>query len=132
MERYKDKKLDPAIVEKTIPLVQTRMKKLSDYWPLVRFIFEQPDKIEFPLETLKLVKLDLLDSLYSLDQWAHTKIYKTAEDVANKHNVKPVKLYMDLRFALSNQKVTAPLFEGMEIIGKERVSDRLRNIGAQN
>jgi glutamyl-tRNA synthetase len=65
---------------------------------------------------------------YELIDWQHKKIYKVTETVAKEMNIKPIKLYMDIRFALSNQKITAPLFEGMEIIGKKSTLNRLKKI----
>lgn len=126
LEKFTNQKPDPEIVEKTIPLVQTRMKKLSDYWPLANFIFGQPEKIDFPLETLKPVLEDLLTMYHALPKWEFAQIHQKTEEFALQHSLKPVKLFMDLRFALSNQKVTAPLFEGMEIIGKDQCIQRLQ------
>lgn len=127
VKKYNGQDLSTETIEKTVPLVQTRMKKLSEYWPLVQFIFEQPSKIDFPLEAFKQAKKTLLEKYRSLD-WQHALIYKGTEEVANTLGIKPVKLYMDIRFALSNQKVTAPLFEGMEMIGKEKAIKRLEVI----
>ncbi len=125
--KYQNKKLPENIVEQTIPLVQTRMKKLSDYWDLASFIYTQPPIIDNTLNFLKQAKNKLFNS-YELIDWQHKKIYKVTETVAKEMNIKPIKLYMDIRFALSNQKITAPLFEGMEIIGKKSTLNRLKKI----
>lgn len=126
-QQTKNMNLNREIVRKTVPLVQTRMKKLSEYWSLVKFIFEKPEKIEFPLDTLRVAKAKLLTEYKELT-WQHAKIYQKTEDVAKELNLKPIKLYMDIRYALSNQKVTVPLFEGMEIIGQAETIHRLEEI----
>lgn len=125
LKKYQNKELSEETVEKTIPLVQTRMKKLSEYWSLVAFIFEQPEKIDYPLEFLKQAKEKLL-SAYEQTEWKHEKIHEVTEQIANELNIKPIKLFMDIRYALSNSKVTAPLFEGMEIMGKAKNIQRLK------
>jgi len=126
-QKYKNQPINPEILLKTLPLVQTRMKKLSDYWELTAFIYEQPSKIDFPLNVLKQHNEGLL-SLLEQTEWKHPVIYKTLEQFADKEGLKAVKLYMELRFALSNRKVTAPLFEGMEIIGKRETLNRLKKV----
>lgn len=127
LQQYQKKQLPEDLLEKTIPLVQTRMKTLSEYWNLVSFIFERPQKIDFPTPYLKQVKNELLQAYKQID-WQHEKIYKITQSLADKKKIKPVKLYMEIRYALSNQKVTAPLFEGMEIMGKTEVLARLQSI----
>jgi len=126
-ETQKAQKLDPELVLKTVPLVQTRMKKLSDYWELAEFIFSQPAQVDFPLNIIKQHQAALFSILEHTD-WKHSVIYKNLEQLAIKEGFKGVKLYMELRYALSNRKITAPLFEGMEIIGKESTLKRLRKV----
>lgn len=127
LKTYLKKDLNDEKFEKTIPLVQTRMKTLKEYWPLIEFIFEEPKKIELDISLLKSLYSDLIAFYKSID-WKHDIIYSSTEKFANEHAIKPVKLYMDIRYALSNKKITAPLFEGMEIMGKEEVLRRLGKI----
>jgi len=125
LKQYQNLKLPKEKVKATLPLVQTRMKTLAYYWPLAKFIFQQPGKIEFPLNLLKQYQQELF-KLYEQINWQHEIIYKKTEQFCQERAIKPVKLFMELRYALSNQKVTAPLFEGMEIIGKKQVLLRLK------
>jgi len=127
LDKYSKVKLTKAQIEPTLPLIQTRIKKLSDYWPLVEFIFKQPSKIDFSLNFLKQASPTLLKE-YEQINWKSQTIYKKTEQIAKNLGVKPIKLYMDIRFGLSNQKVTAPLFEGMEIIGQEITIKRLKKV----
>jgi len=127
LDKYNQTKLEEAQIKPTIPLTQTRIKKLSDYWPLVEFIFYQPTKIDFSLNYLKQAERELLKT-YEQINWTHQNIYKQTEQVAQNLAIKPIKLYMDIRFALSNQRVTAPLFEGMQIIGKNQTISRLKKV----
>lgn len=127
LDHYQHRQLNPKIVTKTIPLIQTRLKKFSDYWPLVQFIFEVPNKLDFPINNLKQVKNELL-KVYEQIKWNHIEIYKKTEQIANQGAMKPIKLYMEIRYALANRKVTAPLFESMEILGKEATIKRLKRV----
>jgi len=124
---YRNQVLNPETLLKTIPLIQTRIKKLSDYWDLAAFIYEQPTIIEFPLNIIKQHKMALL-TLLEQTEWRHPLIYKALEQFAKKESIKGVKLYMELRYALANRKVTAPLFEGMEVIGKTQVLSRIKKV----
>ncbi len=127
LSKYSEIKLTNKQIEPTVVLVQTRIKKLADYWPLVRFIFEQPAKIDFPLNFLKQAQTELLKAYEQLE-WNHQEIYKKTEQIANKLAIKPVKLYMEIRYGLSNSQVTAHLFESMEIIRQKQTIKRLKEI----
>jgi len=125
LSSYSDLKLTTAQIKPTITLVQTRMKTLAEYWPLVKFIFEQPPKVDWPYNVLKQHQQELF-KLYEQITWKHQDIYKETEQFCINRSIKPIKLFMELRYVLSNQKVTAPLFESMELIGKSQTLSRLK------
>ncbi len=128
LEFYKDKKLPEDLVEKTIPLVRERIKKLSDYLPLCEFFFKRPEKYEIDLfsKTVQLVKL--VQSLEKVDDWKSDILGKTMQDLVRKENYKSSDFFMNVRVAITGKKISPPLNESMEILGKEEVIDRLQAI----
>jgi len=124
---YKEKKLPEDIVEKTIPLVKERMKKLSDYLPLCEFFFTKPEKYEISLkENTELFK-KIITTLESVSDWKAGLIGQRMVELAQKEGVPNSKFFMILRVAISGKKVTPPLNESMEILGKEECVSRIKS-----
>lgn len=125
MEFYKGT-LPENIVEKTIPLVRERIKTLSDYYPLCEFLFKKPESYEVDLSTHKKQLEAVHASLSALDDWSPAKIgnvmVKTAQDLEIKNGV----FFMVMRMAITGKKISPPLNESMEILGKEECLSRLQ------
>ena len=115
-------------------LVQTRIKKLEDAWDLVRFLVVDDAALELDEKSArKNLKEDAvqplevaIDKLSALAQWNTANI----ESVLNKAlieelELKPRKAYGALRVAISGQAISPPLFESMELLGKESTLARL-------
>lgn len=131
LSNYSKHNLTLSQISPTVSLVQTRMKTLADYWPLVNFIFIQPEKVDFSLNYLNQFHQTLFN-LYEQINWRSQILYKETEQFCLKNSIKPIKLYMELRYGLSNQKITAPLFEAMELIGKKQTIIRLKQALSQS
>jgi len=48
-------------------------------------------------------------------------------DLVVEMGLKPAQVFGVLRVAVTGQKVSTPLFESMEIIGKEKVLERIKS-----
>ncbi len=125
---YKDKKLPDDLVEKTIPLAKERMKKLSDYLPLCEFFFKKPEKYEVDLKGNEELFKKIIDSLGSTSEWKADLIGKQMVEVAKKEGVPNSKFFMILRVAISGKKITPPLNESMEILGKNESRTRVKSL----
>ena len=124
---YKDQKLPEDLVEKTIPLVKERMKKLSDYLPLCEFFFAKQEKYEIDLkENTELLK-KIMTTLESVSDWKAGLIGQRMVKLAQKEGVPNSKFFMILRVAISGKKITPPLNESMEILGKEECVSRIKS-----
>lgn len=114
------------IVEKTIPLVQERMKKLSDYLFLCEFFFKRPKTWESDLTGHEKLIRKIHVELESASLWKADKIGEKMQKLAKKEGIANSKFFMILRIAVTGKKITPPLNESMEILGKEEVLARLR------
>lgn len=116
-------------------LVQTRIKTLGDAYGLLSFLII-PDS-EFTLDE-KAAKKNLkddavqplevgIDTLEAVEEWK-TDAIETALSKAliEDLELKPRKAYGALRVAISGSQVSPPLFESMELLGKESTLARLR------
>lgn len=111
-------------VKSIIPLAKQRITKIEDIISLTRFIYQ-----EINSDIVSLNSQFTQSSYNALKKSNWTKIDIEAnlasETTANGFN--RADYFMNLRLAVSGQKVTPPLTECMLIMGKEKVLNRLLN-----
>ena len=119
---------DKGYLSKVVPLMQERIKTLADAAPLVAFFFR--DEIEYERDELVQKGMDAdgtregltaaLDGLSELDSFGAESIEGVLRPLAEELGVKTGQLFGSLRVATSGQRVAPPLFETMEVLGRER------------
>ena len=123
---------DPAVFRAIAPLVQTRVAVLSEVVGYVDFLFldDAPDD---PVSWAKAMKADapaLLDDVivaYSeVPEWTAAELRAGLEAVGDHHGLKLAKAQAPVRVAVTGRTVGPPLFESLELVGRERVLARLR------
>lgn len=119
---------DKAIVEKSIPLVRERMKKLSDYLPLTEFLFKAPEIYEIPLEKYKDVLKQVITKLEQMSEFTAIKIGEIMVEIAKESGLKNSEFFQMLRVAITGKKISPPLNESMEILGKDECVKRIQAI----
>ena len=130
--------------------VQTRITTLQDAVPLVRPFYVADDELEIADDaraTLKDGAAEVLDAaiaaLEPIDggignpdgtgvEWLAPRI-ETAlrEAIVDGLGIKPRLAFGPLRVAIAGQKISTPLFESMEILGKHSTMTRLRALRDQ-
>lgn len=120
-------------VEKVLPLVQERMKKLSEFDDLIGYFFEQKIKLSAELIVQKGKKsaetaevLTTVAGVLDKSHWDKTSIEETIKEVQQTLGWSNSDLFMSIRVAVSGSKATPPLFDTLEFIGKERTISRLK------
>lgn len=121
-------------IEKLVPLVKERIKKLSDFIPLTDFIWEN---VEYDLNDFNKVKVEntkeVLEKIYQTletleESWSKDKFESAFQELAKSLNLGNREMFQLIRLAVSGQLVTPPLFECIEIIGKDKVLKRVKYI----
>jgi len=123
-----------AFVLKTMPLVQTRIKTLEEYAPLTRCFF-LADVSGYEVTDLVPKKRDL-DATKDALRAVRTKLeellaFDTASIEASLRGLveelewKPRELFQAARVALTGSKISPPLFESLELIGREECLARI-------
>ncbi|GAB2513075.1 glutamate--tRNA ligase [Paramicrobacterium agarici] len=126
------------ILAQAAPLVQTRMSLLGDAPGMLGFLFQETSSVELQADALKSLPknaLDVLDAalaaLRETEEWsAETLQQVLAEALVEKLELKPRVAYGPLRVAVSGRRVSPPLFESMEILGKADSIARLERLAA--
>ena len=129
-ELYKEKTLNEQVLEKSVPLVKERMKVLTDYWNLASFLYEAPKEYEVDMSKEKEVFDLIANKLETVTEWKADMIGDAMVSFAKDQNIPNSIFFMNLRVALSGKKITPPLNESMEILGKEEVLKRLHKIAS--
>ncbi|MGC2940809.1 glutamate--tRNA ligase [Brevibacterium sp. FAM 24638] len=128
-----------TILDAAAPLVQTRMKLLGEAPDLLAFLFTSDDDLvmaEDGVKTLKDSAPEVLaasiEVLEGLDEWTTEKLEEVlSARLVDEMEIKPRLAYGPLRVAVSGRKVSPPLFESMEILGKDSSITRLKALAAQ-
>ncbi|MBN1936313.1 MAG: glutamate--tRNA ligase [Anaerolineae bacterium] len=121
------------VARKIAPIVQERLKTLADAVPLTNFIF-QPDEPASP-ELLIGKKMNAAASANALkraralvagaSEFTNEALEQPLRDLANELGVKAGTVFGILRGAVTGRQVSPPLFETMDIMGRERVLERI-------
>jgi glutamyl-tRNA synthetase len=128
--------VDASVIERAAPLVQERIQTLRQGAQMLRFLLV-PDS-EFTVDEAAAAKqLDeagrgvlaaALDALEALPVWTAAAIEETLKSaLVQGLGLKPRNAFGPVRVAITGSTVSPPLFESMEILGRERSLTRLRD-----
>lgn len=132
LESYGAAGKDPALVKRIVPLIQDRLRVLSDWNELTSFFFS--DDIKYDPATLAAKKQTPAEAAALLAaarealqacEWTHAAIEARLRDLATAKYVKAGDLFMPVRVAVTGKTATPPLTETMEVLGRERCLARL-------
>ncbi|MEY3925499.1 MAG: hypothetical protein RIQ63_850 [Actinomycetota bacterium] len=115
------------------PLVQTRVAVMAEVVPMVDFLFlaESPtDDASFTKafsgESAVTTLNDIAAAFESIE-WNADQIKIAVEAVGERHGIKLGKLQAPLRVAVTGRTVGPPLFEPIELLGREETLRRIRS-----
>ncbi len=126
--------VDDNVLLKIIPLIRERMVTLDDSLAFAGFFFR--DRVDPNREDLIPKDLDAdraaeivqksYEILSSLPDLSHTLSEPPMRTYVDQSGYSPNQVFGIIRVAITGQKVSPPLFESMEIIGKKKVLERLQ------
>lgn len=134
--KLKNEQKDVLIAK--VNLVRGRTKTLSEIPELIRFFYDRPESIDWSIKQIqqfrdKLDQLlrDVKDVMLSLEEdsanWQQEEWVEKMKSIAEKYDLKTGDPFMVLRLAVVGSPFSPPLFEAMQILGKEEVLNRLNN-----
>lgn len=132
---FAPKGIKTTLINQTIPLIKDRLAKLSDYPDLIDFFIKEPrvnkKLIVKKSEGEKILKEQLtktIDEIGKIKNWRAKKLEKLFRDLAKKNKWHVGKYFMVTRVAITGKTATPPLFETMEVLGKQKTLRRLKRI----
>jgi glutamyl-tRNA synthetase len=121
-------------LKKITPLIQERITTLDEAPEIAGFFFRE----ELSLDPAELVGKNMTPAesaqalkaaeqiLEALPELSPTSAEEPLRNLAERLNLKAGQLFGILRIAVTGQRVSPPLFESMEIIGKDMVMKRIK------
>ena len=117
-----------------VPLIQERLKTLNDSADMISYFLEEYPK--YDLDALcgkggdRDITRDFLtlcsDLIMQLDDFTGTELERTLRGGCDNHGFAIRQAFGSLRVAITGRTATPPLFEIMEVMGRQRVIDRLQ------
>ncbi|TQL42229.1 glutamyl-tRNA synthetase [Leucobacter komagatae] len=130
-----------ATVRAAVPLVQSRVTVLSEVVPMLGFLFTSSAALVYEDDALKSLKDDAPETLRASiaalealpeDGWATEPIQTALQGALIEGlGLKPRVAFGALRVAASGRRVSPPLFESFELLGRDETLARLRRLEAQ-
>ena len=120
-------------IEKFIPLVKERLRKLKEFPESVNFFIKTPD-VPLPLLTgqtkhgpaeIRQILFQTIKTYEENKTWEITELETIGHQLLTTTGWTPRELFMTIRVALSGRTATPPLFEMMAVLGKNETLKRL-------
>jgi glutamyl-tRNA synthetase len=128
-----DTGLDDAGFAEAANLVQTRIVVLGDAWDLLKFFDDASYALDekAAAKELRAEAVPVLDAaltaLDGVDEWSTEGIESALKAaLLEKLELKPRKAFGPIRVAATGASVSPPLFESLELLGRDRSLARLR------
>jgi glutamyl-tRNA synthetase len=130
---YVDEPITPdqhALLVAAMPLVHERINTLSEAVPMLGFLFADEDSFA-PTEEIDDGGRDVVrasyDALQGLDAWTTEAIEGALRGaLVDDMGLKPRKAFGPVRVAVTGSRVSPPLFESLELLGRDRALGRLQ------
>jgi len=123
---------DRARFAEIAPHIQQRLNTLADAPGVVDFLFTDDPEIDeaswaktMTTEYAKPLLADAIDAYESAD-WNHETLKSTLEDVMARYELKLGKAQAPVRVAVTGRTVGPPLFEALEVMGRDEALRRMR------
>jgi glutamyl-tRNA synthetase len=126
---------DPSVLAAAAPLVQDRIRTLGEGAEMLRFVLAPDEQFQVDEtaaakqlgEAGQAVLAAALPAVEALDDWSAGTLEPALEAaLVDGLGLKPRNAYGPLRVAVTGRTVSPPLFESMELLGRQRSLERMR------
>ena len=130
--------IDPEYLKTVVPLIQDRLKTLSEeeVWELCSFFFlETPEyQVNPPIakgldrQTTQSALQATAQALQTLEAFDSQLLESTLRPLAERLGLKTGQLFGAIRLAVTGSTATPPLFDTLAVLGRERVLHRFGHV----
>jgi glutamyl-tRNA synthetase len=120
------------VVKSALPIIQERIATLAEVSQMLKFLFVEKfavDSDELPkiLDEQSQIVLKKTDEvLKGIADWSHDSIHEALKSALIEGlGLKPRIAFSAIRIAVTGSHISPPLFESMELLGRERSLERI-------
>jgi glutamyl-tRNA synthetase len=118
---------DEELVRKAAPLVQEKIARLGEFPEFAAFLFVDVAADPALLDGSAPVLEEAERALAAVDPFTAEPIEASLRSLAERLELKPREAFQPIRVAVTGSKISPGLFESLELLGRERTLERLRN-----
>ena len=126
--------VDVDYLGRIAPLIQERIKLLSESAKMTSYFFMDPTEYDPPGLVQKGMEQEgasaalrvALEQLIHVGTFEHEPMEELLRAVGERLGLSPRQFFGTLRFAVTGRTATPPLFETMEVLGRDRVLRRIQ------
>ena len=130
---------DRCVIHAAMPLVRERLTLLSEALPKLAFLLTDDDVLVFDGDSVAKLKAGAddiqhaaVEVLKGLDDFSADAIQAALRArLCDEMGIKPRLAFAPVRVAVTGSRVSPPLFEAMEILGKESTLRRMQRFEAE-
>jgi len=134
LEKLRENLFSDDYLLKVLKLVRERIEKLEDFVAYADFFFTgsvcPPTEALIPkgktAAEIKKIFLQVIESFDAVMNWDHATLETLLREVSEKAGWTSKDLFMPVRMAVTGRSHTPPLFETMELLGKECCRRRMK------
>ena len=125
---------------RVVPLMRERIKQLNEFVPSAEYFFSGDvdcsrvaDQLSIPdvkPKDIRAALIELIETFDALPSFAAAALEAATREFAEARGWKSKHLFMLLRVGVTGRSASPPLFEVIEVIGKELTRHRLRELAA--
>lgn len=133
LEKYLPEDFPQDKLNGILPLIYERLERLTDIEELTEFFYrdikvEQDILLKRGDKELVAEQLKQLSERLSVVEWTVENIEKVVRGLQEEHEYKKNQFFMMVRIAVTGKKATPPLFETMEMLGRDLTLKRLATL----
>ncbi len=122
-----DPALNPKLIAKVLPITKDRLNKVTDFPKIAGFFFHAPD-IKNNLKEITVTKDvfgQLIKKYEETTSWNRNTLETVTNNLMETRGLKKPQLYRSIGIAVSGELVTPPIFDSLELLGKEETLKRM-------
>ena len=130
-----ERPIDRAVVKAMVPVLRERIKVLPDVVALIDFLFV--DQVHPNAEEMIGRRMDeemvftslnaSIEALEAVEPFIGEEIESALRGLTQSTGLKAGQLFTPIRVAVTAKRIAPPLFESIEVLGRERTIERLRS-----
>ena len=120
---------DEELMRKAVPLVQEKIATFGEFPQFTGFLFGDVEPDPSLLDGRVLEEAER--TLAEVEPFTTERIEEALRGLAEKLELKPREAFQPIRVAVTGSKVSPGLFESIELLGRERVLERVRRARAE-